>query len=76
MKKIFFLVICAVACMHSSHVFAQKATIKIDILRQLGDIDRNIYGVFMEPILKKTKGKSFNYSFPAHSFTQIIAEIK
>lgn len=24
----------------------------------------------------KTKGKSFNYSFPAHSFTQIIAEIK
>ena len=31
-------------------VMAQKATIRIDTERIIGDIDPNIYGVFMEPI--------------------------
>lgn len=32
------------------NLFAQNATIKIDIDRTIGEIDPNIYGVFMEPI--------------------------
>ena len=31
-------------------LFAQTATIKIDISRSIGEIDSRIYGVFMEPI--------------------------
>jgi alpha-N-arabinofuranosidase len=31
-------------------LFAQNAKIKIDIFREIGDIDPKIYGVFMEPI--------------------------
>ncbi len=31
-------------------LFAQNATIKIDINRPIADVDPNIYGVFMEPI--------------------------
>ncbi|MEP6951034.1 MAG: alpha-L-arabinofuranosidase C-terminal domain-containing protein [Ginsengibacter sp.] len=31
-------------------LLAQNATIKIDVDRTIGEIDRNIYGVFMEPI--------------------------
>ena len=31
-------------------LFAQNAKIKIDISREIGDIDPKIYGVFMEPI--------------------------
>ena len=33
-----------------SLLFAQTATIKIDINRTIGEIDPHIYGVFMEPI--------------------------
>jgi alpha-N-arabinofuranosidase len=32
------------------NLFAQTATIKIDVDRIIGEIDPNIYGVFMEPI--------------------------
>jgi alpha-N-arabinofuranosidase len=32
------------------NLFAQNATIKIDIDRTISEIDPNIYGVFMEPI--------------------------
>jgi len=32
------------------NLFAQNATIKIDVDRTISDIDPNIYGVFMEPI--------------------------
>src|SRR5450759_3876700 len=31
-------------------LFGQNAKIKIDISREIGDIDQKIYGVFMEPI--------------------------
>lgn len=31
-------------------IFAQNATIKVDVTRSLGEIDPRIYGVFMEPI--------------------------
>ena len=31
-------------------LFAQTATIKIDVNRTIAEIDPNIYGVFMEPI--------------------------
>lgn len=36
---------------------AQNATIKIDIERNIGEIDPRIYGVFMEPI--QFSGKRF-----------------
>src|SRR5881275_2970427 len=34
----------------SLSLFAQKATIKVDVNRTIAEIDPNIYGVFMEPI--------------------------
>lgn len=43
---------------------AQEAIIKIDILRQLGDIDRNIYGVFMEPIRNSMDGLLYDPKHP------------
>jgi alpha-L-arabinofuranosidase len=46
MKKVFFAVLVAFPIL----VCAQKATIKIDIDRSIGEIDPKIYGVFMEPI--------------------------
>ncbi len=48
MKKILLAVVAAVVfpvCMN-----AQTATIHIDLSRTIGEIDPNIYGVFMEPI--------------------------
>ena len=46
MKKL--LLILLLALPHS--LFAQTAVIKIDVDRTIGEIDPNIYGVFMEPI--------------------------
>lgn len=43
---------------------AQDATIKIDVLRQIGDIDRNIYGVFMEPIRSSMDGLLYDPDHP------------
>lgn len=43
---------------------AQDAIIKVDILRQIGDIDRNIYGVFMEPIRNTMDGILYNPKHP------------
>ena len=63
MKKI-ILILFTLACMHSSHAFAQTATIKVDILRQVGDIDRNIYGVFMEPIMNTMDGLLYDPDHP------------
>lgn len=48
----------------SINLFAQDATIKVDILRQIGDIDRNIYGVFMEPIRNSMDGLLYNPKHP------------
>ena len=46
MKKLFFAFLTIVpACL-----FAQTATITINVNRTISDIDPNIYGVFMEPI--------------------------
>lgn len=63
MKKIILLLL-ALVCIHSSHAFAQTATIKVDILRQIGDIDRNIYGVFMEPIMNTMDGLLYDPDHP------------
>ncbi len=46
MKKIFFTLLSAFPL----YLCAQNATIKIDVNRAIGEIDPNIYGVFMEPI--------------------------
>ena len=46
MKKLFF----ALLFVLPFTVFAQTAKIKIDVDRTIGEIDPNIYGVFMEPI--------------------------
>ncbi|MDZ7723874.1 MAG: alpha-L-arabinofuranosidase C-terminal domain-containing protein [candidate division KSB1 bacterium] len=46
MKKIAIILLLALAF----SVFAQTATIKIDLDRTIGEIDPKMYGVFMEPI--------------------------
>jgi alpha-N-arabinofuranosidase len=46
MKKIVLVVLLVLPL----YLFAQNAKIKIDISREIGDIDPKIYGVFMEPI--------------------------
>ncbi len=46
MKKIFFTLLIVLPF----SLFSQTAKIKIDIDRTIGEIDPNIYGVFMEPI--------------------------
>jgi alpha-N-arabinofuranosidase len=43
---------------------AQEATIKVDIARTIGDIDRNIYGVFMEPIRTNMDGLLYDPEHP------------
>ena len=46
MKKFLFTILFTMP----AFLFAQNATIKIDADRTIGEIDPNIYGVFMEPI--------------------------
>jgi alpha-N-arabinofuranosidase len=46
MKKLFFTLLSILPL----SLFAQNATIKIDVNRKISDIDPKIYGVFMEPI--------------------------
>jgi alpha-N-arabinofuranosidase len=46
MKKLLFTLLLTI----SIPLFAQTAKIKIDVDRTIGEIDPNIYGVFMEPI--------------------------
>jgi len=60
MKRIFFIVM----CMIYFNGFAQDAIIKIDRLRQIGEIDRNIYGVFMEPIRNSMDGLLYDPEHP------------
>ena len=48
MKKI--TITSLVVLLITVNVFAQTATIKIDVDRTISEIDPNIYGVFMEPI--------------------------
>ena len=48
MKKL-FIVSALLLSLASS---AQNASIRFDISRKVGDIDRNIYGMFMEPIAR------------------------
>jgi len=64
MKKFLFLALCGLSCIFSAHVSSQDATIKVDILRQIGQIDRNIYGVFMEPIRNTIDGLLYNPEYP------------
>jgi alpha-L-arabinofuranosidase len=46
MKKIFLVILLVLPLA----LFAQNAKIKIDVSRNIGEVDPNIYGVFMEPI--------------------------
>lgn len=64
MKKTFFLLACTLLCMLSLSLQAQQATIKIDVLRQIGEIDRNIYGVFQEPIRNIVDGMFYAPDHP------------
>ena len=64
MKKSLSLVLFALPCIFFSDVSAQNATIKVDILRQIGEIDRNIYGVFMEPIRNTMDGLLYDPGHP------------
>lgn len=48
MKKILFLLLITGTLPGS--VYADNAVIRIDVERKIGEIDPNIYGVFMEPI--------------------------
>jgi len=54
----------AILCLSSVGLSAQEATIKVDIAREIGDIDRNIYGVFMEPIRTNMDGLLYNPEHP------------
>ncbi len=51
MKKIISIILWALPCL----LMAQTASIKINTERIIGDIDPNIYGVFMEPIGRSTE---------------------
>jgi alpha-N-arabinofuranosidase len=53
-----------IACFCSISALAQQATIKVDTSRVVGDIDRNIYGVFMEPIRTTMDGLLYNPEHP------------
>ncbi len=64
MKKLLFALKCVALSAVSFNAFAQEATIKVDILREIGDIDRNIYGVFMEPIMNTMDGTLYNPDHP------------
>jgi alpha-L-arabinofuranosidase len=64
MKKTLYLISCTIFYLLSVSLSAQQATIKIDILRQIGEIDRNIYGVFMEPIRNSMDGILYDPGHP------------
>ncbi|MBN2242580.1 MAG: alpha-N-arabinofuranosidase [Acidobacteria bacterium] len=49
---------------NANPAYPQNATIKIDILRTIGDIDRNLYGVFMEPIVNSMDGMLYDPEHP------------
>jgi len=59
--KNFLLII---LCLLTFNASAQEATIKVDTLRQIGEIDRNIYGVFMEPIRNTMDGILYDPDHP------------
>jgi alpha-L-arabinofuranosidase len=42
----------------------QHARIKIDVLREIGDVDPNLYGVFMEPIRSSMDGLLYDPDHP------------
>lgn len=54
----------AILCVSALNASAQEATIKVDISREIGDIDRNIYGVFMEPIRNTMDGLLYDPQHP------------
>ena len=64
MKRYILLILCVFFGISLTCVSAQSATIKVDILRQVGEIDRNIYGVFMEPIRNSMDGLLYNPEHP------------
>ncbi len=64
MKRKLLLVLCIFFVTSLTGVCAQNATIKVDIFRPVGEIDRNIYGVFMEPIRNSMDGLLYNPEHP------------
>jgi alpha-N-arabinofuranosidase len=45
-----------VAAPHAQAADSGQARIRIDVLREVGDVDPNLYGVFMEPIRSSMDG--------------------
>ncbi len=64
MKKLLIPALCILPLAGSLSAASEKALIKIDILRTVGDIDRNIYGVFMEPIRDTMDGLLYDPGNP------------
>lgn len=64
MKRLFALMASISLSAHFAVGSEQDATIKIDTLRTNGDIDRNIYGVFMEPIRNTMDGLLYDPDHP------------
>ena len=62
MKKLALTI--AFLCASSITAAAQQATIRVDVSRTIGDIDRNIYGVFMEPIRNTMDGMLYDPGNP------------
>ena len=64
MKRKLLLILCVFSISSFAHLYAQNATIKVDRLRPVGEIDRNIYGVFMEPIRSSMDGLLYDPEHP------------
>lgn len=62
MRKLFLAI--ALLGFAATNADAQQATIKVDVSRVIGDIDRNIYGVFMEPIRNSMDGTLYDPGHP------------
>jgi len=64
MKHYKKLLVCIILIASLAPALAKDATIKFDVLRQCGDIDPNIYGVFMEPIRNLMDGLLYDPGHP------------
>lgn len=64
MKKLMMVFYCCILGFMYCEIYSQEATIKVDILRDNGEIDRNIFGVFMEPIRNSLDGLLYDPEHP------------
>ncbi|HOC48470.1 MAG TPA: alpha-L-arabinofuranosidase C-terminal domain-containing protein [Bacteroidales bacterium] len=85
MKKLPFLLGCMIlSCLFPDTLKSQdKAVIKIDFDRKIGTVDPNIYGAFVEPIMKVVYGNIYDPASPfadengfRKDFIQLVRELK